>query len=125
MKVYYAHSMRIYNTEREAEELEYLHKTYGEENVINPANLRYGNDMPAYFREISECDKVISSTYLGYIGRGVYTEIEHAQDEPLPVTVLRGSKKHGFREVNVEGVETFDRNDWSVAYGVLITEDDQ
>ena len=41
MKIYYAHSMKKYETEAEAEELKYINKVYPKAEIINPAELEF------------------------------------------------------------------------------------
>ena len=47
MKIYYAHSMKIYDTTRESEELELIESKYPKAEIINPAELEY-EDMKKY-----------------------------------------------------------------------------
>lgn len=90
MLIYYAHSMLIYNTEKEREEIDLIKlnegHTYGNYDVtiINPNGWIYDNGngkdvMEQCFVFIKQSDMTVFSTLKdGVIGKGVYSEIEKA-----------------------------------------------
>jgi len=76
LRAYYAHSMLIYNTEREMAELEYLRQQF---DVICPNN-DIGDLQPfkKYLNLVRWADVVIISEYERHITAGVYQEAAYA-----------------------------------------------
>ena len=114
MRVYYGHSMLSYNTNKEKEELKVLRKMYG--NIICP-----NNDIGKTDRGIRVCLKIIEwanliivSEYQGYVGYGVYNEIQTAIKYNIPVKCLRKNKLY-----NIESLSIYDSNDWKIKYAKL------
>lgn len=56
-KVYYAHSIRFYNTQTETSDIEFL-KTLKYSKIINPNGLNLGKSMQPYLLTIQKCDLV-------------------------------------------------------------------
>lgn len=88
--VYYAHSMQVYNTDREQEELRRLESYFYNGLIYNPnrPNIQYSKN------PMGECFKVIkdySTTVVafshdhGHIPSGVYSEIRCAQKQYKPI----------------------------------------
>lgn len=120
--VYFAHSMLDYNTEREKlirDDLE-SHLLDGMKLVCPNRDLQklFGKDMNAYLAYVKTCDLVIVLEHGGFVGKGVYLEVETAVDANIPVLVLRDSLLY-----HVKGVVAFDRNDWKNKYGKLVVGD--
>lgn len=119
-KVYYAHSMRLYGSKREAEALKFL-RTWDWAEIVDP-----NKDMPEeeysemeqYLEMVATCRMVVCSEYKRHIGKGVYQEVELALQKRLPVMLLRKVPK-GWHLIAVRGVETVDETDWVVKYGKL------
>jgi hypothetical protein len=86
MKIYYAHSMRIYDTPREADEVEFLSKIG---TVDNPNDGLGKRPMEEYLKRVMHSERVVCSEYEGHIGRGVYEELTAALACEIPVFVLR------------------------------------
>lgn len=53
------------------------------------------------------------------IGRGVYSQINAAQGESIPVMVVTGSVDGAISVANVLSVRKFNQNDWTKEYGIL------
>ena len=118
MLVYYAHSMLIYNTEKEREEIDLI-RNY-DTTIINPNGWIYnsGNEkdiMEQCFVFIKQTDMTIFSTLKdGVIGKGVYSEIEKALYYDKPVFYLRqnGDMKR-FLEKDFDKIELVNEGkDW-------------
>ena len=119
-KVYYAHSLQIYNTKREKRELRFLKRKFSE--ICNPnTDIAWDNrtKMKPYFEVVRNSDTVIVSEYMNHIGKGVYEEIKKALNHKILVLRL---KKKFFRNSleQVKNVEYINENDWKITYGKVI-----
>lgn len=122
-KLYYAHSMRIYNTAREAEETSIIQKAFPKYNLFCPNKHRpkywetSSGDiiMESCLNIVRKSQIVVASEYLDYIGRGVYLEVITALEHKIPCYVIRSNEFFP-----ILGVELIDLN-WTVMYGKLIT----
>ncbi len=115
MKVYYAHSMRIYHTKREEKELCFLSKSGF--NIVNPSEVEFKN-MKDYLDMVSACKMVILSEYKKGIGKGVFMEVAHALYKNIPVFVL--CKLLGiFYLKPVKSLKIKDRDNWRVYGGII------
>lgn len=116
MKVYYAHSMRIYNSQRERQEVHFLRLRLHQ--VTNPNGLlsRYGWKDEAR-KLIFHCDAIMVSEYREHIGKGVYTEIHFASAMHKPVFVLRDRE---LVPITLDNVEIVDPYDWKVRYAKIV-----
>ena len=118
MLVYYAHSMLIYNTEKEREEIDLI-RNY-DTTIINPNgwiqnSVNEIDIMEQCFLFIKQTDMTIFSTLKdGVIGKGVYSEIEKALYYDKPVFYLRqnGDMKR-FLEKDFDKIELVNEGkDW-------------
>lgn len=119
-KLYYAHSMLIYNTKREKKELRFLRKNFS--SVCNPkTDITWDNTikMEAYFKVVKNSDIVVVSEYKNHIGKGVYDEIKTAINSNILVLCLR-KKLFKCRLQQVKGVELVNEQDWKITYGKII-----
>lgn len=116
MKVYWAHSKKIYNTPEEAEILAILEKCFDE--VVCPnRDIGEKGDIKPYLDAIDGCDVVIVSEYQDKIGRGVHDEVNYAINNcDMDVYALRN-----WEFVSVIVAKIVDPNDWAVNYGQLVT----
>ncbi|MCF8227004.1 MAG: hypothetical protein K9J30_14095 [Bacteroidales bacterium] len=118
-KIYYAHSMQLYDSVQEMNEHAYLWKLYKGDNLINPKNLEF-NKPKKFFDFVAGCDLVVASEIDGFIGKGVFCEIARALSEDIKVLVLRRIGKEYSLEP-VIGIVIENENDWKVKYGKIIT----
>lgn len=90
MKIYYAHSKKIYYSKREKKELAIIRRRYPSAKIINPAGLfRQEVDWRIFMAyDLPEMDLVIFSDFNGYIGKGVFEEILTAIENGIPVLYL-------------------------------------
>jgi hypothetical protein len=115
MTWYYAHSMLIYNTQRERDEYERLKMLV--RDVINPnTDIERTTDMSVYNDAVRKSYGVICSEIEGHIGKGVFTEITTAFSENKKVYVLRKNTL-----IPVKGVVITNDKDWKLSYGKVIT----
>lgn len=125
MRIYYAHSMRIYNQPQEQEELTFIRQQYPDAIIINPnGDLVYRGSMQVYFNAIDTCDLVIASQYKDHIGKGVYLEIEHAQAKQCSVLGI-WKEQDQLKLCPVEKIIYADPSDWKVYYGKMIAKQDR
>jgi len=81
--IYYAHSKLIYDSPREKKEIALITKRFPASFIYNPNNTEVQTSvypMELYLREIARKTTagIVFSSYLGHVGKGVYTEIEAA-----------------------------------------------
>jgi len=116
-KVYYSHSMRIYDTKREQKELEIIKNHWkGHVKILNPnGEIQWEGSMEPYLKAAHKTDYVVCSEYKEHVGKGVFCEICSALAHSVPVLVIRDDKLH-----YVNGIVEDDRNDWAINYGKLI-----
>lgn len=115
MKVYYAHSKRIYNTSEEATMRELLEKLFDE--VICPnRDIGEKGAIGPYLEAIDRCDGLILTEFKGFIGKGVHDETTHAIETDLEVYVYRDGEFIAPLRLVIEDV-----NDWAVKYARVIT----
>lgn len=90
MKIYYAHAKAIYGSMREKLELYQLGIRYPNVEIVNPNGMFSGDD--AWRRwmkeELPKMDIVVFTTHMGFIGRGVYEELEVAQRCNIPIRLM-------------------------------------
>ena len=117
--IYYAHSKRIYGTEQERAELDWLKKKFPK--VLDPnGDLGELGSIVPYLEAVTKCSAVVVSEYQKHIGRGAFSEIEHALSRKKPVHCIR-KYRNKFRLVIVSRVEIVDGEDWAVRYGRIVT----
>ncbi len=119
MKVYYAHSLKIYGTEIEEKEYSFLRENY--ENVFNPnteIEYKIEEGMKPYLDAVLASNLIICSEFEGYIGRGVFREVELALRNSIPVFCLR-QVNGSFILREVISVKLINENDPYVRYGRL------
>lgn len=95
MSVYYAHSMKKYHTLAEKQEFRLLQDTFPDDILYNPNNedVRTAPSPMDYCLErVKSCDALAFSTISGYIGKGVWREIETAKREGLDVWMIQNKK---------------------------------
>ena len=109
--VYYAHSMRIYNTEQERLELTQIAELLPSRRIINP-NGAIASIQEAY-QLINQSSGVVVTEYQGHIGRGVYDEICYALSQKKCVAMLRNGRL--FRVYSEHPIEVSDI-DWQIHY---------
>ena len=107
--VYYAHSMRIYNTEQERLELNQIAELLPSRRIVNPNGAIYS--IQEAYRLIDKSSGVVATEYQGHIGKGVYDEICYALSQKKLVYVLRNGRL--FRVYSEHQIEVVDIN-WQV-----------
>jgi len=118
-QVYYAHSLKIYNTKREKKELRYLKKKFFK--IFNPkTELQWDliTKMQPYFEAVQGSCSIIVSEYKKYIGRGVFDEIKIALKNKIPAYCLK-RKFFRFKLIKIKDVK-YIGIDWKIYYGKLI-----
>lgn len=120
-KAYYAHSMLIYGTAREKEEIRFLTRAFPGFEIINPSALQRGKSMTKFLKIVSKSKRVIASEFLNYVGRGVFSEVARALSDGIEVKVLR--KKGGKYTLEpITGIQVINAHDWKRKYAKIITE---
>lgn len=117
-KVYYAHSIKIYDTPQEKRELEFLSENF---DVFNPnTEIQYNSQtqMTPYFEAVKKSDILITSEYKKHIGKGVFREISLALKNNIPSFVLREFSQ-GFKILKIKDVKIRDKTDSKIYYGFI------
>jgi hypothetical protein len=115
--IYYAHSKLIYGTTREEKERAYLEKLF---KVICPnRDMGERGSIDPYLDMVSQCSAVICSEYEKHIGRGVFSEVEHALKLGKRVLCIRGEPGEYILHP-IQGIKIIDENDWRYFYGKII-----
>ena len=116
MKVYFAHSIEEYGSERELSALKVLREKFCSDEVECPNNdLPQMRGMDAYLKYVKENVDILvfMPKENGWCGRGTYSEIRTAQEKGIPVFVARVTRqllprtyktriidKYSFKEIN-------------------------
>lgn len=103
MKVYYAHSLHIYNTPREDMEIFDIRTKFPNAEILDPNRIISETSissqvMKKCIRLVRQCDVVVFSEYGGHIGLGVYREIQCALSRRIKVYLLRGGEFRKIKE---------------------------
>lgn len=86
---YYSHSKRIFNTDIEKLEYDFL-KTNFNGNIICPnQQLEKFDTIEPFLEFIKKVDFLFVTEYDGYLGKGSYEECAYAIEQFIPVYVLR------------------------------------
>lgn len=100
--IYFAHSLRDYNTPKETSD-EATIKRFFQRGTVNPnGKLEQRNWQAKAQALIQPCKAVVFTEWQGYIGKGVSFEIEFALEIGLPVYLLRGGQ---FYRITVENLQ--------------------
>ena len=120
VKIYYAHSKKIYGTSQEIEELKFIKEKFPSSIVLCPNNtIGELSDFQDYLHVVDCCNKIIASEVEGHIGKGVFCEIARGFGNSTPVYVLR-KQANKFYLLIVTGIEVINESDWKNQYGKLI-----
>jgi len=112
MDAYYAHSIKIYDTQQEENELRKISSIV--KNIVNPKHIRWTGSMEPYFKAVKNSDLVFATEYKSFIGKGVFDEVKTALDVGIPVYTLRSGKVF-----KVRGVAINDPYDCKFKYGKI------
>jgi len=112
--IYYAHSLRIYNTKQEQVELKQIAEFFPSREILNPnGNI---SDISEAYQLIDKSSGVVATEYQGHVGKGVHSEICHALSKKKMVVVLRDERL--FRVYSEYQIEVVDV-DWAVHYAKI------
>jgi hypothetical protein len=121
LNAYYAHSMRKYGTQEEADERAYIESVYSGKVTCPKRDLGELGSMARYLEFVSTVDAVYATEYKNHVGKGVYDECRHALSLNIPVFLVRKSKK-GFCHFRVKGVKRSpELHSWDT-YGKLVVD---
>ena len=118
--IYYAHSMKIYNSSRESEEFKFIQGHFKGSEVVNPnGDIPWMGTMKPYRDAVKRSKMVVLSEFEGCIGRGVYEEALTAIQNGIPVKCIRYNNGQP-KLVDVNALREEDRRDWAVRYARVI-----
>ena len=115
--IYYAHSMKIYDSSREDKEFKFIKDHFKDNNVVNPnGDIPWKGSMKPYFDAVEASDVVVFSEYQGYVGRGVYEEAIKALEHGIPLRCIRKDENGELIVVNINDFSTGNSGDWAIRY---------
>lgn len=107
MKIYYAHHLWEYGTEIEKYEISVISKTFQNVKIINPVtdvtqpgmyinteeacHVTEADTMRYCLERITYVDALVFSAVSGIVGKGIYDEVEKAQELNKPVYFVWGN----------------------------------
>jgi len=123
-QLYYAHSMRIYNSKREAEETKLIKEHFSKYKFFCPnksrpkswANSSGSKIMKGCLQFVRKSKIVVASEYQNHVGKGVFAEVSEAISNGISCYVIRNNVF-----VPVQYIEIVNADDWAVKYGKIIT----
>ena len=120
-RVYYGHSMKIYDTDTERAALSFLRKSFP--NVICPNNDIGDSNrgMHVYLKIVAWSDLVVISEYQSHIGHGVFDEVSLALKLNKPVYCLRKAKDT-FKFYRITDLVVVNDRDWGAKYGKVVVQ---
>jgi hypothetical protein len=85
---YYSHSKRIFDTEIEKLEYEFLKSNFNGNLICPNQHLEKFDTIRPYLEFIRKVDYLFVTEYEGYLGKGSYEECAYALEQFIPVYVL-------------------------------------
>lgn len=118
-EIYYAHSMRIYNTDTEKHELKLIAKYFPSMKIFNPNQNKVQfaiNPMATCLKKINDLSiaSVVFSPFLEWVGRGVYEEVLEAERIGKPIYLIDNDEIIPFK-----GYLRLYALDWGVRYAKI------
>lgn len=117
--LFYSRSNLIYGTAQEAEEIEFIQKSFPDYTVIHPNDLGEVKYNKKYLKIVGKCTMVVVSERNGFVSRGAYATITRAFSCDIPVKVIR-EKEREFYYASVYGIQIYREEDWKRKYAQLI-----
>lgn len=97
--IYYAHSMEMYNTEREEQDLQRLEEYFPKGLVFNPNRpsvQQSENPMKACFQAVKDSHILAFSHEARKIPLGVYAEMQLARKLHKPIYIINSAEIHRY-----------------------------
>ena len=117
---YFAHSMKIYNTQIETEQFEFIKTRFNGKVICPNKELGELGDVKAYIEVVKKCSILYITEYQKMIGRGVYLECKSAIENNIPILVVRKDVDGVFYILEVKDVERTCYSDL-VRFGIVKT----
>lgn len=86
---YYSHSKRIFDTEIEKLEYEFLKSNFNGNLICPNQHLEKFDTIRPYLEFIRKVDYLFVTEYEGYLGKGSYEECAYALEQFIPVYLLQ------------------------------------
>lgn len=117
---YYAHSMRIYNSQREKEEFEFIKTRFNGKVICPNKELGELGNIDEYLKVVKGCSVLYISEYKEFIGKGVFLECRCAMENEIPIYLIR---KDVGNELFTQKVKEIERSCYSdfIRFGTVIT----
>ena len=123
-RIYYAHSIQIYNSKQERRELKLIKRIFPKAEIVNPAkyerkwkNLSGKEVMAKCLELISNSGIVIFSAIeqnsQDFVGRGVFVEVKFAQEIEKDTYFLKKILESDF------SIDIYDDDDWALKFSIV------
>jgi hypothetical protein len=121
---YYSHSKRIFNTEIEKLEYEYLKSNFNGNLICPNQHLQKFDNIRPYLEFIRKVDYLFVTECEGFLGKGSYEECAYALEQFIPVYLLR--KKGNIMEyelvTEVEKISEYNLFEYGETYTKLVNQ---
>lgn len=127
MKVYYAHPLFLYGSEREEREKQFIREQFPNLKLIDPSDssiIKPGlgfNVMEPYLRAVASSERVVcspSEVNANIVPRGVFTEALEALSRGIDCYLIQVAE-HGYKLEQVVRVLTKIPTNWKMDFGEL------
>ncbi len=113
-KLYYAHSLITYASDKEKNELEVIKKIFPDYEIVNPEKISYTGMNDCLVR-VRSCTILVYSEYKQHIGKGVYLEIQEALSAGIPIFYVNNYNISEFGSLQITN-----QNDWKVKFATTL-----
>ena len=121
---YYSHSKRIFNTEIEKLEYEFLKSNFNGNLICPNQHLEKFDTIRPYLEFIRKVDYLFVTEFEGFLGKGSYEECAYALELFIPVYLLR--KKGNIMEYElvtvVEKISEYNLFEYGETYTKLVNQ---
>lgn len=126
MKVYFCYSKQAYDAGLLEESRKLIEQSYPPgTDIVDSSDLdwkglvkQHGSQEVAYVEVVADHDEVVVLEHHGYLGKGLFSQLNYAKELQRPAWVLR--KTAGYlRLLSVKRVSINDPSNWKWKYGVV------
>lgn len=123
---YYSHSKRIFDTEIEKLEYNFLKSNFSGNLICPNKHLEKFNTIEPYLEFIKKVDYLFVTEYDGYLGKGSYEECIFAFEEFIPVYVIKrkGNKMEFELVTEIEKISEYNLFEYGEIYSKKVNQDE-
>jgi DNA polymerase III epsilon subunit-like protein len=123
-RIYYAHSMQIYESKQEKREIKAIKKIFPKAEIVNPAKYEKKWKKLSGKEVIAKCLELISNSDIvifsaieqdskDFVGRGVYVEVKFAQEIKKDIYYLKEILESDF------SIYIYNDEDWALKFSIV------